>query len=43
LAQKAAEERIKKLRAQKSGDADGLSKMMLHITYVFPSFTMDYL
>lgn len=43
LAQKAAEEKIKKLRAQKSGDVDGLSKMMLHITYVFPSFTMDYL
>lgn len=43
LAQQATEEKIRKLRAQKSGDVDGLSKMMLHITYAFPSFTMDYL
>ena len=43
LAQKAAEERINKLRANKQGDADALSKMMLSITYAFPSITIDYL
>ena len=42
LAQKEAEEKIKKLR-QQSGDSEGLIKMMLTITYKFPSLTIDYL
>ncbi len=42
LAQKAAEEKIRKIRSQK-GDADTISKMMLSITYAFPSITIDYL
>lgn len=43
LAQKAAEDKIKKVKTSKSEDADGLSKMMLSIIYKFPSFTFDYL
>jgi len=42
LAQQAAEEKIRKTRA-KDGDKDGLIKMMLVITYKFPSLTIDYL
>jgi hypothetical protein len=42
MAQQAAEEKIRKLRAKK-GDAEGLIKMMLVITYKFPSITIDYL
>jgi len=43
LAQKANEERIKQIKSQREGDADALSKIMLSITYAFPSFTFDYL
>ena len=42
MAQQAAEARIKKMRA-KQGDAEGLLKAMLVITYKFPSLTIDYL
>jgi len=43
LAQKAAEEKIKKIKSQKEGDANALAKIMLSITYAFPSLTFDYL
>ena len=43
LAQKKNEERIAKLRAQKGADEEGLIKVLLSITYSFPSLTMDYL
>lgn len=43
LAQKAAEEKIARIRSQGKQDADALSKMMLCITYAFPSITIDYL
>lgn len=43
LAQKAYEDKIKKVRNSKEGDADALIKMMLSITYSFPSITIDYL
>jgi len=43
LAQKANEEKIRKIKSQKQGDTDALSKIMLSITYAFPSFTFDYL
>ena len=42
LAQQAADAKIKKMRANK-GDAEGLIKAMLAITYKFPSITFDYL
>ena len=42
LAQKANQERINKIKSQKF-DADALSKIMLSITYAFPSFSFDYL
>lgn len=43
LAQKANEDKIKALRSQANKDQDGLIKMMLSITYSFPSFTIEYL
>lgn len=43
LAQKAAEEKIRRIRSQGRQDVDALSKMMLCITYAFPSITIDYL
>jgi len=43
LAQKANEEKIRKIRSQVQGDSDGLIKSMLSITYAFPSMTIDYL
>ena len=43
MAQKAAEEKIKKIKSQGNGDIDALAKMMLSITYAFPSLTFDYL
>ena len=43
LAQKAAEERINRIRSQGKQDVDSLSKMMLSIIYAFPSITIDYL
>lgn len=42
LAQQAADAKIKKIRANK-GDAKGLIKAMLAITYKFPSLSIDYL
>ena len=35
--------RIKKLKADKEGDPEGLIKNLIAITYSFPSFTIDYL
>lgn len=43
LAQKANEERIAAIRQQKRGDADAMAKILLSITYAFPSLTIDYL
>jgi len=43
LKQQETEEKIKKIKAQKESDADGLSKVILSITYSFPSLTFDYL
>ena len=45
LAQKAQEEKIALLKAKnaKNQDENSLSKMMLSITYAFPSITIDYL
>lgn len=43
LAQKANEERIAAIRQQKQGDADAMAKILLSITYAFPSMTIDYL
>lgn len=43
LAQKANDERIASIRNKKEGDADAMAKMMLSITYAFPSLTIDYL
>jgi hypothetical protein len=43
LAQKAAEEKIKKIKASSGGDQDSLIKCMLSIVYSFPSLTFDYL
>jgi len=35
--------KIKKLKADKEGDPEGLIKNLMAITYSFPSFTIDYL
>ena len=35
--------RIKKLKADKERDPEGLIKNLMAITYSFPSFTIDYL
>lgn len=44
LAQKANEEKITSIKSRSNaGDDTGLSKIMLSITYAFPSFTFDYL
>ena len=43
LAQKAAEEKIKQIKAQKGTDKDALAKIMLSIIYAFPSLTIGYL
>lgn len=44
LAQKANEERIAAIRQQnQKGDEDALAKILLSITYAFPSMTIDYL
>lgn len=45
LAQKAQEEKIARLKAKnaKNQDENSLSKIMLSITYAFPSITIDYL
>lgn len=42
MAQQAAQEKIQKLRSKQS-DAEGLIKMMLAITYKFPSLSIEYL
>ena len=36
-------DKIARLKAKKNGDKDALIKIMLSITYAFPSFTIDYL
>lgn len=43
LAQKEAEEKIKAIKSQKETDGDNIMKILLSITYSFPSFTIDYL
>ena len=44
LAQKANEERIAAIRQKnQKGDEDALAKILLSITYAFPSMTIDYL
>jgi len=43
LAQKEAEEKIKAIKSQKEADSDNIMKLLLSITYSFPSFTVDYL
>ena len=43
LAQKALNDKIARLKAKKDGDKDALIKIMLSITYAFPSLTIDYL
>ena len=42
MAQREYEEKINSIK-QNSGDTDGLIKVILSITYTFPSITIDYL
>lgn len=43
MAQREQEEKIAKLKQSRNGDKDGLAKVLLSITYAFPSITIDYL
>ncbi len=43
MAQREQEEKIAKLKQSRNGDKDGLAKILLSITYAFPSITIDYL
>lgn len=43
LKQQEYENRINKVKANKEGTDDGLAKVLLAITYSFPSLTIDYL
>ena len=43
MAQREQEEKIAKLKQNRNGDKDGLAKILLSITYAFPSITIDYL
>ena len=43
MAQREQEEKIAKLKQSHNGDKDGLAKILLSITYAFPSITIDYL
>ena len=43
MAQREQEEKIAKLKQSRDGDKDGLAKILLSITYAFPSITIDYL
>ena len=43
MAQREQEEKIAKLKQSHNGDKDGLAKVLLSITYAFPSITIDYL
>lgn len=43
MAQREQEEKIAKLKQSRDGDKDGLAKVLLSITYAFPSITIDYL
>ena len=43
LAQKANEEKIKKIRSSKEGEGSEIMKILLSIIYKFPSITIDYL
>ena len=43
MAQRDQEEKIAKLKQSRNGDKDGLAKILLSITYAFPSITIDYL
>lgn len=43
MAQRERDEKIAKLRSQNNSDKDGLAKILLSITYAFPSMTIDYL
>lgn len=43
LAQQEAEARIRKIKSNANQDKDGLMRVLLAITYKFPSLTIDYL
>ena len=43
MAQREQEEKIAKLKQSHNSDKDGLAKVLLSITYAFPSITIDYL
>ena len=43
MAQREQEEKIAKLKQSRNNDKDGLAKILLSITYAFPSITIDYL
>ena len=43
MAQTEQEEKIAKLKQSHNSDKDGLAKVLLSITYAFPSITIDYL
>ena len=43
MAQREQEEKIAKLKQNRNNDKDGLAKILLSITYAFPSITIDYL
>ena len=43
MGQREQEEKIAKLKQNRNGDKDGLAKILLSITYAFPSITIDYL
>lgn len=43
MAQREQEEKIAKLKQSRDNDKDGLAKVLLSITYAFPSITIDYL
>ena len=43
MAQREQEEKIAKLKQSRNGDKDSLAKILLSITYAFPSITIDYL
>lgn len=43
MAQREQEEKIARIKQNRQGDKDGLAKILLSITYAFPSITFDYL
>lgn len=43
MAQKEKEDKINRIKSQRQSDKDGLIKIILSITYAFPSLTFDFL